>query len=189
MKSTKDVHGATPLHYAQSEKTALSLITKGTDINAMDENGITPVSRAVWRDNIDVVKLLISKGADINLKNKYSYSPLHSVKSKEVARLLIENGADVNATDSDGNTPLHEVFMPEKDWTARIKIGANVSYCDTNLKELVEYLIEQGADVKVKNKRGETPSKKFLKYAKDWGLREETTKEIENVFRKHGAKE
>ncbi len=67
--------------------------------------------------------------------NSHSHAPDSWVAS--VRYLVEEHGADVNARDLNGYTPLHHA-------AAR---GDN---------ELIEYLVEQGADVMVVSRRGET---------------------------------
>ncbi|WP_339045351.1 ankyrin repeat domain-containing protein [Candidatus Mesenet endosymbiont of Agriotes lineatus] len=60
-------------------------------------------------NSIDSVKLLISKGADVNAKDKNGHTPLYVAIYKnnvDIAKLLISNGADINAKDNSGNTLL-----------------------------------------------------------------------------------
>lgn len=60
---------------------------------------------------MDVVKLLLAHGADVNTKDNTGQTPLFDAavrNSTDVAELLLANRADVNATDKDGQTPLHE---------------------------------------------------------------------------------
>ena len=60
--------------------------------------------------DVDSVKSLIEKGADVNTENDWGCTPLHYAADSgyvDIAKLLIEHGADVNAKDSDGWTPLH----------------------------------------------------------------------------------
>ena len=63
------------------------------DIEKRDRYSWTPLHYASWYDVLEIVKLLISKGADVNAKNYYGFTPLHSTKTKEVANLLISHGA------------------------------------------------------------------------------------------------
>jgi len=98
--------------------------------------------QAVRNQNNKMVKLLISKGADINAKNAYRDTPLYLAVEKnnqKMVKLLISKGADINAKNRyDGTTPLH--LAVEK-----------------NNKEMVELLIAKGADINAKNKYGDTP--------------------------------
>jgi len=71
--------------------------------------GNTPLHLAMNMGYIDIVKLLLAKGADVNARDSYSSTPLHyAAKSgrKDIAELLLAKGAEVNAKDRDGQTPL-----------------------------------------------------------------------------------
>ena len=83
-------------------------LAAGTDVNAKDVNGSTPLTFA---DNKEIAELLISEGADVNAKGMHGHrgTPLHSAAShghKEIAELLLAEGADVNAKSGNGSTPL-----------------------------------------------------------------------------------
>ena len=70
---------------------------------------MTPLHFAIYKDNSEIVELLIDKGADVNAKAVGGQTPLHvNTIQLEVAELLIDKGADVNAkSDDNGDTPLH----------------------------------------------------------------------------------
>jgi hypothetical protein len=89
-----------------------SLLEKGTNANAKDSRGATPLHKAASQGNVHIAQLLIKHGADVNARNEHGASPLHYSKNGEVAELLIKHNADVEARDSDGWTPLH--FAAEK---------------------------------------------------------------------------
>ena len=82
----------------------------GTDVNAKNEFGLTPLHRAASRGHKEIAELLIAKGADVNAKDKRGTTPLHEAAgrghNKDVAELLIAKGADVNAKTKDRWTPL-----------------------------------------------------------------------------------
>ncbi|HIM18977.1 MAG TPA: ankyrin repeat domain-containing protein, partial [Rhodospirillales bacterium] len=53
-------------------------IAAGTDVNAMNKYGWTPLHEAVTGGHKDIADLLISKGADVNAKEaKNRITPLH----------------------------------------------------------------------------------------------------------------
>ena len=78
-------------------------------VDVRDVNGWTALHYATRYNRIDVVKLLLHEGADVNKQNDYKNTPLHLAARDnytEVARLLIQNGADVNIRNYLNNTPL-----------------------------------------------------------------------------------
>jgi len=120
--------------------------------------------QAVVDGDIDQVNLLLSKGADVNLRNRMSWTPLHTAiqnRRQAIVELLTTKGADVNAKDNRGQTPLH--------------VAVN-----TSQKDAVELLIAKGADVNVMGSRGDNA----LSLAKK--IR---NTEIIDLLLKHGAKE
>ncbi len=57
-------------------------------INAKNKDGFTPIFFAVENGDIQVVKLLLEKGADINIQNKHGRTLLSYVKDNKVESLL-----------------------------------------------------------------------------------------------------
>ena len=49
----------------------------GTDVNAKDKYGRTPLDEAAGEGHKEVVELLIAEGADVNLKTNIGVTPLH----------------------------------------------------------------------------------------------------------------
>jgi ankyrin repeat protein len=71
--------------------------------------GNTLLHHLCQENRVDCVKMLVQKGADINLKDEFGWTPLHRTAvrgSTESARVLLEHGAVVNNTNEDGNTAL-----------------------------------------------------------------------------------
>jgi uncharacterized membrane protein YhaH (DUF805 family) len=108
---TKDQYGETPLHWAVKNKSNIEivkyLIGQGTDINAKDNNNVTPLHRAT-RLNVEIVKYLIEQGANINATTISGNTPLHwaawNNSNSEIIRYLISREATVNAPNNDGVT-------------------------------------------------------------------------------------
>lgn len=86
------------------------LLSSGADIYMTDKkNGATALHPAAFNGNLSTVKLLLSKGADINRRDSNKVTPLFAAaigRHQEVVRILLEKGADPNATNKDGLTPL-----------------------------------------------------------------------------------
>ena len=72
---------------------------------AQTEHQSAPVGRVV-----EIAKLLIEYGADMNLPNRTGWTPLHKASYDgfaDVVHLLLDHGADVNAKKQDHWTALH----------------------------------------------------------------------------------
>ncbi|MDP6737298.1 MAG: ankyrin repeat domain-containing protein [Nitrospinaceae bacterium] len=86
-------------------------LDNGSDVNAKDEEGVTPLHYAAEGGFNEIVELLIDKGANVNAKNDDSATPLDvaiQFKEFETAALLRKHGgkhvtiysADVSGEDS-----------------------------------------------------------------------------------------
>ena len=133
--NAKGFFGMTPLNMAndEGEKEMADLLRKHGGKTAEELKGGGPVAEAsqpkpptaktpdaslreaAMFGKIEAVKQHIAAGADVNAKDEWGTTPLHSAASeghKEVVELLIEKGADVNAKDVDGDTPLDWATHP-----------------------------------------------------------------------------
>lgn len=163
--------GRTPLHYAVTGKNDGAITKKieifmksGADINAIDEDGNTPIYCAIdWTTNNTAVDILIAAGASLNNENREGLTPLHVAcfrkRINAATALLNCNGINVNAKSKKGITPLMEAA----------KIG---------MTEIVDLLISKGADVNAKTTKKETP----LHYAAAGG-----NVKIAQILLDHGA--
>ena len=83
------------------------LIGAKADINPKGDFLASPLINAV--DDLEMVKLLLASGAEVNQKNFRGATALMiaaAAGSPSVVRYLLEKGADVNARDQEGNTVL-----------------------------------------------------------------------------------
>jgi hypothetical protein len=85
---------------------ARALLDHGADINARDEEGVTPLIWALNRKWNRTAHLLLERGADIHLRTREGFTPLMAARGEQ-AEQLIRRGADVHAVDSFGTTALH----------------------------------------------------------------------------------
>ncbi|WP_028330146.1 ankyrin repeat domain-containing protein [Brachyspira alvinipulli] len=119
------------------------LIKDDTDLNKQYDK-ITPLGLAAARNDKEMVKFLVEKGADINLEDGYGYTPLIiAMKYRNIGLVkdIIDLKPDLNAICSaTGDTPL--TYLVDK-----VKFGSDICY----------YLIKNGADVNKKNNNGDTP--------------------------------
>ena len=166
--------------YARIEQ----LLQEGTDINTQPPTSGTTVlmiaSSYYYYDNM--VEYLISKGANVNLKDKEGKTALlwASSNSFENAKILIANGAKVNEPANDGMTPFIQATLGFSSGKVPIEMcellrknGANINaelkrqsalrwtalhYASANGDaELVKYLIKHGANVNKATGEGSTP--------------------------------
>ena len=66
-------------------------LAAGTDVNAKDKRGRTPLYWAAVADHNEIAELLIAKGADVNAKNKDGDTPLDT-NPITIADLLRKHG-------------------------------------------------------------------------------------------------
>lgn len=97
-----DNQGYTPLHGAASygksdtRKAVVEVLLKsGANVNAKaSRDGETPIHKAIARRDIEVVKLLVEYGADVNAISKSGVTSLYFARgSSAISELLKEHGA------------------------------------------------------------------------------------------------
>ena len=72
------------------------------------------LANAVLASDVDRVRFLVEKGADINARDNQGYAVLQNAarnRDNKIVAELLALKADVNATDSDGMTALHHAVM------------------------------------------------------------------------------
>lgn len=77
-------------------------------IDSQDENGNTFLIMAAQTGNIDVVNLLLSRNANVNVQNNEGNTALHyaiAYAQNDVADLLLSQGAFQNLKNKEGKTP------------------------------------------------------------------------------------
>ena len=105
------------------------LESENIDVNGATHIGTTALIRAASSGHVDLVKLLINRGADTSKANWYG-SALHCAAEAgqcESIRFLLDSGMNVDLRDDFGRTPLH---------------------CATDQRHIVaiELLLDMGAD-------------------------------------------
>jgi quinoprotein dehydrogenase-associated probable ABC transporter substrate-binding protein len=96
------------------------------------------LSNALIANDLDRVKFLVGKGADVSQPDNQGWTPLISAarqRHDDMIKLLIELGADVNLAKSDGTTPL--IAAASRDHVPSIKV-----------------LLEHGADIEKPGPQG-----------------------------------
>ncbi|EAY02539.1 hypothetical protein TVAG_494880 [Trichomonas vaginalis G3] len=120
----------TILHHACAKnniKAVKCLISHGADLNMLNSGGYSVIHFAIFStvrgisvksfgpdfvnesEVIDLIELLLSNGANVNLKNEDGYTPLHMasfMSTRGIVETLISHGAEINSLTKDGYTPL-----------------------------------------------------------------------------------
>lgn len=81
--------------------------------------------RASQFGRIDIVKFLKENGANIEARDKNSFSPLMLGVQKyqmDIIDYLIDHGADLNVTDKNNSTVLHKVIQDHNDQGNELRI-------------------------------------------------------------------
>ncbi|MBN1180971.1 MAG: ankyrin repeat domain-containing protein [Bacteroidales bacterium] len=116
----------------------------------------TQLIKAIRARDINTVKSLIDKGADVNEASNYFTTPLDAAietNQLEIVKILIEHGASdrtgLSTAVRDGNIKMAE-YLLQQDFT----IGSSlVNAAENNNMEMVRLLVEHGADVNLSQKR------------------------------------
>ena len=186
------IHEAVATDYTEAVKQHLA---SGTDVNARNDGGYTPLHWVAVRDHKEIAELLIAAGADVNAKiliGKFKgETPLDFAK-KTTADLLRKHGGKTGDWFKAGES-IHiaasegHIEAVKQHLEAGVNVNAKNQRGLTPLhaaavnghKEVTELLIDKSADVNAKTKRGDTPL--------DWAIHREHT-ETADLLRKHGGK-
>lgn len=113
-------------------KVAKLLIERKCEVEAkIVTEDLTPLMHAVSKNNKKVVKALVLRGIDLEVRNQHGNTALSKAADKghtDVARVLIEGGAKVKVQDENGWSPLFRAAYRGHVGTARVLVdaGANV---------------------------------------------------------------
>lgn len=117
---------------------AALLASRRTNVNARNAQDESPLMMAALKGQVDVVKALMARDADVN---KTGWTPLHyaasasSAQHVAIIRMLLENYAYIDAASPNGTTPL----------MMAARYGS---------EEAVQLLLDEGADPTLKNQLG-----------------------------------
>lgn len=120
-----------PANVAAAER----LLAQGADVNAV-KNGEPLLIMAARNGHIQVMKLLLNRGADVNARDDRGRTALMvaaGLSDPGMVRLLLSKGADVSARGNDGYTA----------WTASEMVGGGRG--SANYREMRRLLKDAGA--------------------------------------------
>uniref|UniRef100_A0AAZ3QYC4 Euchromatic histone-lysine N-methyltransferase 1a n=1 Tax=Oncorhynchus tshawytscha TaxID=74940 RepID=A0AAZ3QYC4_ONCTS len=129
------------------------LLSKTSEqVNCQDDGGCTHITWAIEYKHRELVLLLLSKGADVNIRDKEENIGLHWAAlsgSDDITQILLDARCDLHAVNVHGDSPLH--------------IAAR-----ENQLECVTLLLSRGTDVNLRNRGGETPLDCCIYNSKVW---------------------
>jgi ankyrin repeat protein len=121
-----------------------NLLAQGVDINERGGNNQTsPLYEAAYAHREEVVKLLLTHGADASAKDNRQLTTMHYLimfNRMEMLFIFLEHGVEVSPRDRHGFTPLHCAVESRDNSMAQVLL-----------------LLENGADVNAKATSGITP--------------------------------
>jgi len=165
----------------ESQKENLIVLEKqlklyADQISKLDDNGYTSLCIAVENENLELVKLLLELGADVNQGISNGYTPLHIAASNgyiEIAEFLVRNRANVNKSENKGFTPIFLAIKHKHSKMVRLLIenGADINKqaeCGWSPfhaiagagvydSEILEIFLKNKGDINCRNKEGYSP--------------------------------
>lgn len=179
----KELHaaGLTPLLYAAREgcvECARMLIEAGADVDMADPDGVTPTMLALMNLRYDVAAVLIEAGADVNRWDRWgrtalfdaadtnglfnpgvrALQPMDEKTAVDIAAMLLERGARpdmrLKVIPPERNMVGDRVF---NDHILDVGASALLRAAWGGDVEMVELLLNHGANVHIPNGRGATP--------------------------------
>lgn len=123
------------LHHVNEEQKIQNAIM----INRYPDRYLTPLHNAVEAKNAQMVELLLSHGAEVDLRDNYTHTALHNAAWLgliDIVKVLIKYGAEINARTQFGETPLYLVCSE----------GSDLSNKEGRIL-VAKYLLEHGANL------------------------------------------
>jgi ankyrin repeat protein len=164
-------------------------------VHSRGDEQVTPLHEAARYADAQFVAYLVSKGAEVNARCYNQFTPLHLTDEVDIAKVLIKAGADLNARNSSGETPLRRAVsdgnielvdfflsqggkldfeqlvelgrtaevaaaLKEKPWLAKAPRRCLHTAARSGNLEIVKLLLQHGADpnysIDISNVRGPT---------------------------------
>ncbi|XP_039281282.1 E3 ubiquitin-protein ligase MIB1 [Nilaparvata lugens] len=147
-------------------------LPRGWIVDEKKDDGYTALHLAALNNHVEVAELLVHHGkADMDLQNVNLQTALHLAVERQhthIVRLLVKEGANLNIPDKDGDTPLHEALrhhtlsqlrqLQDVQDVGKLLMGLGTQGADKKSSASIAcFLAGNGADLTVKNKKGQTP--------------------------------
>ncbi|XP_059652018.1 E3 ubiquitin-protein ligase KEG isoform X2 [Cornus florida] len=134
-------------HEVEGRELVRLLLAAGADPTAQDtQHGRTALHTAAMVNDVELVKIILDSGVDVNIRNVHNTIPLHVALArgaKSCVGLLLSAGANCNLQDDEGDTAFHIAADSAK-------------MIRENLEWIVVMLRYPDAAVEVRNHSGKT---------------------------------
>ncbi|KAH8726741.1 hypothetical protein GQ44DRAFT_613477, partial [Phaeosphaeriaceae sp. PMI808] len=157
-----------------SEALLATMKAKESPVNSKDGIQNMPLHYAVQNGHMEVVKLLLEHGAEVDSKGSEGRTPLSWAAEEgyeAVVKLLLEHGAEVDSKDNNSRTPLSWAAKGGYEVVVKllledgVEVDTKDNYSRTPLswaakggyEAVVKLLLEHGAEADTKDKSGRTP--------------------------------
>ncbi|KAH8399447.1 hypothetical protein KR215_010608 [Drosophila sulfurigaster] len=178
----------TSLHIAVNKghlNVVKTLLTLGCHPSLQDSEGDTPLHDAISKEHDEMLSLLLDFGADITLNNNNGFNALHHAALKgnpSAMRILLTKTNRpwiVEEKKDDGYTALHLAALNNHVEIAELLVHmgkANMDRQNVNLQtalhlaverqhvQIVKLLVQDGADLNIADKDGDTPLHEALRH-------------------------
>ncbi|XP_068679361.1 E3 ubiquitin-protein ligase MIB1-like [Montipora capricornis] len=150
----------------------LSKLPRPWIANEKKDDGYTALHLASLNNHVEVAELLVKQAkANKDVQNTNLQTPLHLAVERQhtqIVRLLVREGAKLDLTDKDGDTPLHESLrhhtlsqlrqLQDMQDVGKLLMGLGTQGADKKSSASIAlFLAANGADLNIKNKKGQTP--------------------------------
>lgn len=122
------------------EKTIETLLELAKDdVNLRDSEGRSLLIWSVYYDDLSTTKLLIERGADVNIGDIRGNTPLMITRHTYLSELLITNGANIYHRNYDGRSVLDHVYE-----SGNFKLAKEI--CRKYLEQIFRYFFDSAPD-------------------------------------------
>ena len=151
-------HGADVHARSKASFTPLLALTYGADVPTSSKGGFTPLLFAAQQGDVDLARILLAAGANVNDATPEDGSALVVASAgnhEALAAFLLDKSADPNAADGNGITALHYALLKGISLLGGVESGAKYYCCASywlrpNMPELVKALLAHGANPNVR---------------------------------------
>ncbi|CAG9763780.1 unnamed protein product [Ceutorhynchus assimilis] len=171
-------NGFNALHHAalrgnpSAMKILLAKLPRPWIVDEKKDDGYTALHLAALNNHVEVAEQLVLHGkADMDLQNVNLQTALHLAverQHRQIVRLLVREGANLNIANKDGDTPLHEALrhhtlsqlrqLQDVQDVGKLLMGLGIQGSDKKFSASIAcFLAGNGADLTIKNKKGQTP--------------------------------